>query len=264
MQIRVALMPQLAGDVADAVCVVIDVLRATTCVATLFARACPRVYVAAGHDTARAFARQHGYALCGETEGYKVPDFDYGNSPVEFAALDFTDHPVVLSTTNGTKATAVVANARRVFLGAAINRMAVAQAAWRAAVALDSDIVLVCSGTNDEFTLEDATVAGLYVEALAAQADPRTIPDQADSAIAARRLWQTEPNLLRGWMEGVHARTLADRGFGEDVGYCAAIDRLDHVPTLIGEVRLDSDRIDSDRLEEARSADVAAPVILVR
>jgi 2-phosphosulfolactate phosphatase len=249
MQIRVALMPQLAGDVTEAICVVIDVLRATTCVATLFERACPRVYVAAGHDKARAFARQHGYTLCGETEGYKVPDFDYGNSPVEFAALDFAGRPVVLSTTNGTKATAVVADAKRVFLGAAINRMAVAQAAWQEAIERAADIVVVCSGTNDQFTLEDATVAGLYVEALAAQAGPWTVPDLADSAIAARRLWQAEPNLLRGWMEGVHARTLADRGFGEDVGYCAAIDMLNHVPTLVNKDQIDS---------------VAAPVILVR
>ena len=59
------------------------------------------------------------------------------------------------------------------------------------------------------------------------------LPEQADSAIAVRWLWENEPNLLRGWMEGIHARTLADRGFGEDVGYCAAIDTLPHVPTLI-------------------------------
>src|SRR5579862_6652699 len=148
MEIRVALLPELAGDVSEAVCIVIDVLRATTVIATLFARGCPRVYVAAAHETARSFVREHGYVLCGETHGYKVPDFDYGNSPVEFAALDFAGRPVVLSTTNGTKATAVVANAKRVFLGAAINRMAVAQAAWREALERNADIVVVCSGTN--------------------------------------------------------------------------------------------------------------------
>jgi 2-phosphosulfolactate phosphatase len=249
MYVQVALMPQLAGDVSGAVCIVIDVLRATTVIATLFERRCPHVYVAAAHETARTFARARGYALCGETEGYRVPDFDYGNSPVEFAALDFTDRPAVLSTTNGTKATAIVAGARRVFLGAAINRMAVAQAAWNEARETGSDIVVVCSGTNDQFTLEDATVAGLYVEALEAQAGAWEAPTLADSAIAARRLWQKEPNLLRGWMEGVHARTLADRGFGEDVGYCAAIDTLPHVPILV---------------EEADTNTVVAPVILVR
>ena len=249
MQIRAALMPQLAGDVSGAVCVVIDVLRATTCIATLFEQHCPRVYVAASHDAARTFARARGYALAGETEGYRVPDFDYGNSPVLFAQEDFTDRPVVLSTTNGTKATAIVSGARRVHLGAAINRQAVAQAAWEAAQELDADVVVVCSGTNDQFTLEDATVAGMYVETISGQAGAWTMPTQADSAIAARRLWETEPNLLRGWMSGVHARTLADRGFGEDVGYCASIDTLPHVPTLVDEADIDT---------------VACPVVLVR
>ncbi len=249
MELHVALMPQLAGDVSSSICIVVDVLRATTVIATLFERNCPAVHVAAGHESARGFARKHGYLLCGETRGYKVPDFDYGNSPVEFAALDFTGRPAVLSTTNGTKATVAVANARRVFLGAAINRMAVARAAWRSARETQSDIVVVCSGTDDRFTLEDATVAGMYVEALVAQAGAWEMPLQADSAIAARRLWEKEPNLLRGWMEGIHAQTLADRGFGDDVGYCAQIDVLTHVPTLVA---------------EDQAASVRAPVHLVR
>lgn len=249
MQVRAALVPELAGDVSQAVCIVVDVLRATTVIATLFDRNCPRVYVAASHESARTFARSRGYTLCGETEGYRVEDFDHGNSPVEFAGLDFTEKPVVLSTTNGTKATALVAGARRVYLGAAINRMAVAQAAWQTAQETGSDLVVVCSGTNDQFTLEDATVAGLYVEALTAQAGAWEMPSQADSAIACRRLWHSESNLLRGWMEGVHAPTLANRGFGEDVGYCASIDTLAHVPTLVA---------------EADAASVPCPVILVR
>src|SRR5579871_2517739 len=249
MQIHVALMPILAGDVSEAVCVVVDVLRATSVIATLFDRGCPRVYVAGSHETARTFSRVHGYTLCGETGGYKVADFDYGNSPTEFAVLDFTGRPVVLSTTNGTRATLAVAGARKVFLGAALNRRAVAETAWHEARETDSDLVIVCSGTDDRFTLEDAMVAGGYVEALTAQAGAWEMPQQADSAIAARRLWQTEPNLLRGWMEGYHAQTLAERGFGDDLGTCAAIDVLPHVPTLV---------------TEAEVATVAAPVLIAR
>lgn len=248
MELRVALLPQLAGDVSNAVCVVVDVLRATTVIATLFERNCPRVYVAAAHETASAFARSHNCLLCGETDGFKAPGFDYGNSPVEFSTMDLTDRPVVLSTTNGTKATAMVAGAQAVFLGAAINRMAVARAAWRTALERNADIVVVCSGTNNRYTLEDGTVAGLFVEAIAGLAGPWEAPQQDDAAITARRLWQTEPNLLRGWMEGIHARTLADRGFGEDVGYCAAIDRFENVPLLT---------------TEADASTVCSPVLLI-
>ena len=249
MQIRTAFLPEQAGEVSDATCIVIDVLRATTVIATLFDRRCPRVYVSASHDAARAFARERGFVLCGETDGYRVPDFDHGNSPMEFAALDFSDRAVVLSTSNGTRAVAIVAGARRVYLGATINRSAVAAAAWDSATETGSDIVIVCSGTNGQYTLEDATAAGLYVEALVSHGGPWTMPDLSDSSIAARRLWQTEPNLLRGWMEGVHARKLADHGFGDDIAFCSAIDRLAHVPILV---------------DEPGAANVAAPVILVR
>lgn len=244
----VALLPNLAGDISNSVCIVIDVLRATTVVATLFEQRCPRVYAAASHDTARHYARSNNCVLIGETGGLKVPDFDYGNSPTEFSTIDFTDRPVVISTTNGTRAIAAVASAPLVLLGAAVNRMAVSRAAWHDAVLNERDIVVVCSGTDREFTLEDATVAGLFVEAIAGFAGPWQMPHQTDSAIACRRLWQYEPNLLRGLMEGAHARTLGERGFGDDLGYCVSIDTIDCVPTLVTEQTI---------------ASVPAPVLLI-
>jgi 2-phosphosulfolactate phosphatase len=248
MDIKVAFMPQLAGDVSRAVCIVIDALRATTVVATLFDRGCARVYAAPDHESARSFARPHGYLLCGESGGLKVADFDWGNSPVEFSGMDLAGSTAVISTTNGTKAIAAVSGAARVLLGAPVNRSAVAEAAWQAAVQDDLDVVMVCSGTDTEFTLEDATTAGLLVEAVASHAGARTIPHLSDSAIAARRLWQTEPNLLRGWMEGKHAQLLADKGFGEDVAFSATLDRYRTVPTLV---------------REPDAEGVACPVLLV-
>ena len=251
MNVRVALLPQLAGDTSNAVCIVVDVLRATTVTSVLFDRNCPLIYVAASHNDARKFASDKNVLLCGETGGIKEPDFDYGNSPVEFSTLNFADRPVVLSTTNGTKAVAHVSGARKVLLGAAINRMAVARAACEVASDTDSDIVIVCSGTDENFTLEDATVAGLYAEAIYGMAGGLSygVPMLDDAAIACRRLWQNEPNMLRGWMEGIHAQTLGDRGFGDDVGYCAGIDKLQNVPTLVNPNMVKS---------------VPCPVVLVR
>ncbi len=242
------MLPELAGDTSSTVCIVIDVLRATTVVATLFERGCPQVFAAANHDSARKFARSNGYILCGETGGLKVPDFDYGNSPVEFSTLDFTNQPAVVSTTNGTRAISMVGNARCVLLGCARNRMAVAREAWKEATSNSSDIVVVCSGTDRQFTLEDATVAGMFIEAIVGMAGTWDMPQLADSAIASRRLWQYEPYLLRGWMEGRHAQRLGDYGFGEDLGYCSQIDCSEVVPVLVN---------------EADAAGVSAPVLLV-
>lgn len=200
--------------------------------AVLFARGCPRVYVAAGHEKARRFAREAGFLLCGETDGRKPEGFDFGNSPLELLEQDLSDRPVVLSTTNGTRALAQVASAKRVFAGAALNRAAVVQAVWDAALQEEADIVVVCSGTDGRFTLEDATTAGLYVEALVAQAGPWQMPQLDDAAMACRRLWQQDSSLLRSWMEGRHAQHLAEIGFGEDVAYCAQVDTFFVAPEL--------------------------------
>jgi len=75
------------------------------------------------------------------------------------------------------------------------------------------------------------------------------MPEQADSAVAARRLWQSEPNLLRSWMECRHAVKLAESGFGDDLAYSAALDTVPTIPILVTE-------------EEAES--VSAPVLLIR
>lgn len=249
MELRVAFLPRLAGDVDHAICVVIDALRATTVIPTLFERGCPRVYVAASHDTARAWAGSHDCLLCGETDGLKPEGFDLGNSPVELSTLDLSARPAVLSTTNGTKAAVAVALARGVIFGAARNRTAAATAARQWAAETSSDIVVVCAGTGGAFTIEDATVAGLYVEAIVGQSGPWDMPALDDAALAARRLWQTEPNLLRGWMEGRHARRLADLGFGDDIGYSAQIDCSQVVPVMV---------------PEAAAASVEAPVVLVQ
>lgn len=232
MEIRVALLPALVGNIRNAVCIVIDALRATSTIAVLFARNCPRVYVAEGHEAAIRFARENHLLLCGETEGRKPEGFDFGNSPVEFLSQDFQGQPVVLSTTNGTRALAQVRQARRVFAGAPLNRTAVAQAAWAAAQQAGGDIVIVCSGTDGNFTLEDATSAGLFVEALIAQATPWELPRLDDAAVACKRLWQQDPQLLRSWLEGRHAQHLAEIGFGEDVAYCAQLDPLSVIPEL--------------------------------
>ncbi len=246
--LSVALLPQLAGEVSNSVCIVIDALRATTVIATLFERGLPRLYVAGSHGVAEAFARKRGYLLCGETDGFVAPGFDFGNSPSEFVRMDFTDKPVVLSTSNGTKAVAAVSGAKQIYLGSALNRLAVSEAAWNEAGRTGANLLVVCSGTMGEFTLEDAAVAGGYVEALYGRAGAWELPQVKDSAIACRRLWQSEPNLLRGLMEGNHAHALAERGFGEDIGFCAAVDTLSHVPTLV---------------TEDRAASVRCPVIFI-
>ncbi len=233
--LRVAFLPEQVINAGNSVCIVLDVLRATTCMAVLFSRRCPRIYASDSHEKARAFARPRGFALCGEVGGLRVEGFDFGNSPVEFTSNDFLGKPVTLSTTNGTKAIARISEAPCVLAGAAVNMQAAATAAWMAAQETDRDITLVCSGTDEYFTLEDAVVAGMYVERLQSFSSVQQPVTITDSALAAMRLAASPSGLLRNIMEGYHAQKLCDLGFGADVEYCAQVDILHNAPVLVTE-----------------------------
>lgn len=122
---------------ARTVYIVVDVVRATTTLATQFERGARQVYVAGGIAQARA-ARQAlaeaapdgpAVLLAGESGGLAPAGFDYGNSPAEFARLDLTGAELVFATTNGTRALLACAGGAAVLAGALRNADAVANAA---------------------------------------------------------------------------------------------------------------------------------------
>src|SRR5438067_8213769 len=110
MRISVAFVPALARQAEGSVCIVIDVLRASSTLVTMFDRGCRVVVVTPDVASARA-----GIAgdrlLCGEQGGLPPDGFDYGNSPAEFDRLDLADREAVFCTSNGTVALCAVASA---------------------------------------------------------------------------------------------------------------------------------------------------------
>jgi 2-phosphosulfolactate phosphatase len=147
MNIGVAFLPSLLREPERYVCVVVDVLRASSSLVVLFERGVEEVLPAAGIPEARRLARQRPhYILCGERGGLPPRGFQYGNSPAEFAQLDMAGRGVILCTTNGTKALARVKAAPLVLVGALLNASAAATAAVEAAAEQRLDVAIVCSG----------------------------------------------------------------------------------------------------------------------
>src|SRR5438094_4483190 len=107
-EIVVHLLPDLLRPerLAGGVAVVVDVLRATTTIIHALAAGCKEVRPCAGLDEARVLAdgmRAGRVILAGERGAEKVPGFDRGNSPREFAPSNCKGCTLVLSTTNGTR-----------------------------------------------------------------------------------------------------------------------------------------------------------------
>jgi 2-phosphosulfolactate phosphatase len=234
MRLDVAFLPRDVAEPERAVCIVIDALRATSTIATVFGGGACAVIVAGTVEEARRLREAHPDALlCGESGGLPPEGFDHGNSPVEFAGLDLRGRTLILATSNGTRALSGLRAARTVLTGSLLNLSACAEQAAADATAYGA-LTVVCSGTDlgSRFSLEDTVVAGAFVERILA-ARPGAAGRLEDGARAALRLWQgyrAQPRAA--FADAVHGRALSRLGLGADLDACAAIDRYAVAPQL--------------------------------
>jgi len=221
--------PWSAEAVRGAHVAVIDVLRATTTIATALANGAAGVIAVAEPEDAIALGNRLGrerVLFCGERDSLRIAGFDLDNSPASFAPQAVAGKTLVMTTTNGTRALRAVSTAASVRTGALVNRRAVADALAHE----DGDVVIVCAGTTNGFALEDALGAGALVDALLMQKNDFEL---ADGARAATLLYRAVANRLADAVASAdHAQALVLKGFAGDVTRCAALDTLDVVPTL--------------------------------
>jgi 2-phosphosulfolactate phosphatase len=212
VRIHVAFTPK--ESVAAPVGVVVDVLRATSTIAQALAAGYPRVLCCAEIDEARALRESLGEGLLGgERDAVRVAGFDVGASPREF--LEGRDQPLILSTTNGTRAIlAAASSCGEVVLAGLLNLDAVV----RLVLARAQDTVVLCAGFKGGFALDDAYCAGRIVRLVDA--------DRTDAAAAAVLVADAFPRAL----DGLNARTYGPPGLEEDIAFCARENVLGVVP----------------------------------
>ena len=238
-RVRTFLTPQEVdpGEVEGSTAVVIDVLRATSTIVEALAAGARAVYPTISSEEAIRLANSLGRddtLLCGERKGLKVEGFDLGNSPAEFTAERVRGKRLVMSTTNGTRAFLAVEDADRVIAASLLNLSAAAQAVSGA-----ERLVLVCSGRENRFSLEDALCAGMILRALEgdgrARKGKRSRSSDLDSDDASRavlaliRGHELTTDLLLQTGAGV---ALVEVGLQDDVLYCASQDRHQLVPEM--------------------------------
>ncbi len=208
------------SDLQDATAVVIDVLRATSTMATALAHGAGGIIPVATPEQAFAvhseFPEQR--LIGGERLGKPLPGFHLGNSPCEYIREVVQDKQIVLTTTNGTQALLASESADQVWIASFLNRRACCEVLQER-----EQIVLVCSGKEGRFCLEDTICAGALVDHLQNNG-PLECTDAAEAAYALYRHWAGNlPGLLH---QCEHGRYLASIGLTEDLSYCAQLDIL--------------------------------------
>jgi 2-phosphosulfolactate phosphatase len=219
-----------ASDVAGRVVVVIDVLRASTSIATALANGARAVIPVDSTEEvvtrAKAFARSE-VKLAGERQMRPIPGFDLGNSPREFSREVVEGKTVLLSTTNGTAAIASLQGPRDVVIGSYVNFSAVL-AMLRAALRGGADIAILCAGRDRQFSLEDAACAGRFVHQAMRRRTDVAVNDAAFASMLIDRRYSD--NLMRLFSASAHGRALSEAGYGDDLADCAAIDSYPIIP----------------------------------
>ena len=236
MRIDVAATPDglEAAAVAASTVLVIDVLRASTCIVNALANGCEAIVPVASPEEARRRAAALDRSLiAGERRGEPLEGFDLGNSPLEFSRGRVGGRIIVMTTSNGTRALVAARPAPAVGVAAFINHAAAA--AW--ALARERDVLLLCAGERGARSLEDYICAGMLVERLTA-ADPAAAPPtEADRAAGAARPYGKDVGRLA--QDSSWARHLTSVGRGRDVAACLALDTR----ALVPEYRRDIDKI---------------------
>jgi len=222
--IDVCLTPELLPlyEVSNKAVVVVDILRATSCLVTALANGADHIVPVAHLEECRKMKDQ-GYIISGERDGSKVADFDLGNSPFEYLT-GMIGKKIAFTTTNGTLAIEKSRAAPVLAVGAFLNLSALT----RFLKAQPNSVLIVCAGWKGRFSLEDTLFAGALAERLQAFA---TL--DCDAGLAAMHLYRQAKVNLAGFLDqSSHVRRLNRLNIHRDLAFCVAEDTYDVVPVL--------------------------------
>ena len=218
------------ADTAGRLVVIVDVLRASTTVATALGNGAKTVMPLEGADEVISRSKEfHRSAviLAGEQKMLPIPSFDLGNSPQAFTRKAVEGKTILITTTNGTRALLGVQGARDIVIASYVNFTAVL-AMMKVAASSNTDIAIICAGEEGGFTLEDAACAGRYVRALPKRADGMQMNDAASASVLIEKKYGE--NIAKLFKESTHGQALQAAGFGDDLAAAAKVDAYPVVP----------------------------------
>ena len=211
------------------VVVVLDILFATTTMVAALAGGAAEVVPVLDEAAARAEGERCApgcFVLSGELYAETLPGFAH---PAPLALLEhgIEGKVVVYSTTNGTVAMSQAAGAGRVYCGALLNARRLAEHVVSSHAG--ETVLIVCSGSGNNFNLEDFYGAGCFVERFGELLGDAA--DFSDAAKAARSLYRHR-GAREALLDSRVGRMMAARGLAREVEFAARIDAFPVVPAL--------------------------------
>jgi 2-phosphosulfolactate phosphatase len=209
-------------DVNHAIVVIIDVLRATSTIATALHNGAKCVIPVDSVAKCIELGRQIDGITAGERDGMIAEGLEHGNSPFEYTRAFVGGKTLVLTTTNGTKLLhmALDRGAGQIITGSFPNLRAVCNYLTEQ----NLPVVLACAAWKDKVNIEDMLFAGAVIHHVK---DHFTI--NCDSSQIAETIY-LDANVRDDMFEFMkskdasHYHRLMGHGLEKDIRYCLTPD----------------------------------------
>lgn len=218
-------------DVSDAIVVIIDVLRATSTIATALYNGASAVIPVATVPRCIELGEELGAITAGERDGKVAEGLEHGNSPFEYPPSFIKGNILVLTTTNGTKLLhmALDNGAKEIITGSFPNLSAVCDHL----IQKKQNVVLGCAAWKDRVNIEDTLFAGAVIEHVKEHFEVR-----CDSSHIAQNLYKVASPDLYEFMKvnnASHYHRLTGFGLEKDIRYCLTPDGANVLPQFVGD-----------------------------
>jgi 2-phosphosulfolactate phosphatase len=203
--------------------VVVDILRATTAMCTAFGHGVASLIPVSNVEEAYEKKKQ-GWLVAGEEDGIKLPFADFGNSPLEFRDRSISGKEIVFCTTNGTQAIHLGKEYGDVLIASFVNLDAICGWLKRD----QKEVMILCSGWKNSFSLEDAIFAGAMTDLLV---NAYGFLPVSDSTLASMALWnQSARRMIKTVSRSDHYLRLLGIEGRKGLKYCFYPEKFHVIP----------------------------------
>lgn len=213
-------------EVRNTVVVIIDVLRATSTMATALYNGAKCIIPVDNVPRCIEWGKQIDCVTAGERDGQIAEGLEHGNSPFEYPPQFIKGRTLVLTTTNGTKLLymALERGASTIVTGSFPNLSAVCDYLIKES----RNVVLACAAWKDRVNLEDTLFAGAVISRIK---EYFTINCDA-SQIAETIYDQGKDDLFEfiKFKNASHYHRLSGYGLEKDIRYCLTTDNANILP----------------------------------
>jgi len=218
-------------NVRDCIVVVIDILRATSTIATALYNGAKSVIPVDSVEKCMRLGRDMECITAGERDGKVAEGLQYGNSSFEYPRSFIEGKILVLTTTNGTRLLhmALAKGATDIITGSFLNLSAVCDYLIKE----NKNIILACAGWKDKVNVEDTLFAGAVVHRIKAG-----FTINCDASNMAQCLYEQAKDDLYEFMKKMdasHYHRLMNFGLERDIRHCLAEDVANVLPYYVDE-----------------------------